>query len=302
MNEVMTRRAYIMLSVFGIATAFAQFPPRVDDHFWRKKVVLTIDLREKVNEPIEAGQAGYRLYTNYSTDPITDKSPYANREGMIVALLKGFKDGKFVGYSPKNLSQQVSFEEFDARSRRIESGGEAAGGEGGDEMGGGDFGGDEFGGDDLGGDEFGGEDLGGGIDAAPTSDATVTPKAEQGFPYLKYYRTKIQIVEDRIFDKNRSDMYYDMQYLCLIQVDPKGALPDEPAVCFRYKDVMDVMDDTQWRNRSNDAEDRSMREIIELRRFNGYVTIVSGEESRTLNEAERRRQQMIEFEHNLWTF
>ncbi|MDW8134993.1 MAG: hypothetical protein RMJ66_08025 [Bacteroidia bacterium] len=286
------------LLVWGgaIGAAYAQFPPRVDDHFWRKKVVLTIDLREKLNLPIEAGQAGYRLYTNYSTDPITDKSPYANREGAIVALLKGFKDGKFVGYNPKNLSQQVSFEEFDARSRRIEGGGEAPaeGEEGGMEE---DVGGDEFAAEDMGGD-----DLGGGIDAAPTSDAAGTPKAEQGFPYLKYYRTKIQLIEDRIFDKNRSDMYYDIQYLCLIQVDPKGALPDETAVCFRYKDVMDVMDDTQWRNRANDAEDRSMREIIELRRFNGYVTILSGEESRTLNEAELRRQQMIEFEHHLWTF
>lgn len=149
---------------------------------------------------------------------------------------------------------------------------------------------------------LGGDDLGGDIDAAPTADAGVTPKAEQGFPYLKYYRTKVQLIEDRIFDKNRSDMYYDIQYLCLIQVDPKGALPDEPAVCFRYKDVMDVMDDTQWRNRANDAEDRSMRETIELRRFNSYVTVVSGEESRTLNEAELRRQQMIEFEHHLWTY
>ncbi len=282
-----------------ICWGYAQFPPRVEDHFWRKKVVLTIDLREKLNAMLESGQQGYGLYTNYSTDPITDKSPYANRQGIIVALMKGFKDGKFVGYSPKNLSQQVSFEEFDSRSRRIEAGAGGGGEEGGGDMGGGD----EFGGDEFGGDEFATDDLGGGVEDAPaTTDAPATPSAEQGFPYLKYYRTKLRVIEDRIFDKNRSDMYYDMQYLCLVQVDPKGALPDEDVVCFRYKDVMDVMDDTQWRNRANDAEDRSMREIIELRRFYGYVTVVSGEESRTLNEAELRRQQMIEFEHNLWTF
>ncbi|MCX8112550.1 MAG: hypothetical protein N3E49_05060 [Bacteroidia bacterium] len=277
---------------------YAQFPPRVEDHFWRKKVVLTLDLREKINVPIERGQEGYRLYTNYSTDPITDKSPYSNREGIIVALLKGFKDGKFVGYSPKNLSQQVSFEDFDARSRRIEAGGEPV--EGADEgMGGGE---EDFGGDEFGGDEFGGDDLGGGIDAAPAAEGSVTPSSDKSFPYLKYYRTLVRLIEDRIFDKNKSDMYYDTQYICLVQVDPKGALADEDAICFRYKDVMDVLDDTQWRNRANDAEDRSMREIIELRRFSGYVTVVSGEESRTLNEAELRRQQIIEFEHHLWTF
>lgn len=294
----MKSRVTILASVLLYGYLYAQFPPRVDDHFWRKKVVLTIDLREKLNRPIESGQEGYQLYTNYSTDPITDKSPYSNREGMIVALLKGYKDGKFVGYNPRNLSQQVSFEEFDAKSRRIEAGGEAM--EAGAEEGMG--GEDDFGGDEFGGDEFGGDDLGGGIDAAPTAEGAATPSAERGFPYLKYYRTKVQLIEDRIFDKNRSDMYYDIQYLCLIRVDPKGALPDESAVCFRYKDVMDVLDDTQWRNRANDAEDRSIREIIELRRFYGYVTIVSGEESRTLNEAELRRQQMVEFEHHLWTF
>jgi len=91
---------------------YAQFPPRTDDHFWRKKVVITLDLREKINVPLESGQADKKLYTNYSTDPITDKSPYSNREGFIVALIKGFKEGKFVGYDPNNLSRQVSFEEL----------------------------------------------------------------------------------------------------------------------------------------------------------------------------------------------
>ncbi len=128
------------------------------------------------------------------------------------------------------------------------------------------------------------------------------PSSKDAFPYIKYYRTLARFIEDRIFDKNKSDMYYDIQYFCLVRVDPKGALPDEDAVCFRYKDVMDVMDDTQWRNRANDAEDRSVREIVELRRFSSYVTIVSGDVVNTLNQAELRRQQMIEFEHHLWTY
>lgn len=296
------RNLVILLGAILVTTVYAQFPPRVDDHFWRKKVVITLDLREKINVPIESGQEGYRLYTNYSTDPITDKSPYSNREGLIVALLKGFKDGKFVGYSPKNLTRQVTFEEFDAYSRRIESGSEGGGTESGaDELGADEFGGDEFAADEFGGGEFG-EDLGGEPGAAPTSDASNTPSSSQAFPYLKYYRTLARIIEDRIFDKNRSDMYYDVQYICLVLVDPKGALADEDAICFRYKDVMDVLDDTQWRNRYNDAEDRSLREILELRRFASYVTIVSGDEATTLNQSELRRQQMIEFEHNLWTF
>ncbi len=280
------------------ATMYAQFPPRTDDHFWRKKVVITLDLREKMNVPLESGQEGYQLYTNYSTDPITDKSPYPNREGFIAALLKAYKEGKLVGYDPKNLSRQVGFEVFDAYSRRIEQGGEGAAVEGEVGEGGDEFGGDEFGGEEFGGEELTADDPG----AAPGEQATRTPSSKDVFPYIKYYRTLARIIEDRIFDKNKSDMYYDIQYLCLVRVDPKGALPDEDAVCFRYKDVMDVMDDTQWRNRANDAEDRSVREILELRRFSSYVTIVSGVVSNTLNEAELRRQQMIEFEHHLWTY
>jgi hypothetical protein len=297
MKTIRTMRYFVVLA--GLAIVQAQFPPRTDDHFWRKKVVITLDLREKINVPLESGQEGYQLYTNYSTDPITDKSPYSNREGFIVALVKAFKEGKFVGFDPKNLSRQMTFEEFDSYSRRIEQGGgEDAGAQEGGGM-------DEMGGEEFDSGEFmdEGMDVEGGAGEGTAADASSrTPSSKDAFPYIKYYRTLARFIEDRIFDKNKSDMYYDIQYLCLVRVDPKGALPDEDAVCFRYKDVMDVMDDTQWRNRANDAEDRSVREIIELRRFSSYVTIVSGDVVSTLNQAELRRQQMIEFEHHLWTY
>jgi len=296
MKTVGTMRYIVVLA--GLAVVQAQFPPRTDDHFWRKKVVITLDLREKINIPLESGQEGYQLYTNYSTDPITDKSPYSNREGFVVALVKAFKEGKFVGFDPRNLSRQMTFEEFDSYSRRIDQGGEG-GGTGGEEEDafGGMEGESEFDIEDDPGLEPGGPDMGVGEDAQGK-----TPSSKDAFPYIKYYRTLSRIIEDRIFDKNKSDMYYDIQYLCLVRVDPKGVLPDEDAVCFRYKDVLDVMDDTQWRNRANDAEDRSVREIIELRRFSSYVTVVSGDVVNTLNQAELRRQQMIEFEHHLWTY
>ncbi|MCS6790143.1 MAG: hypothetical protein NZ580_04100 [Bacteroidia bacterium] len=240
--------------------------PRVEDHFWRRKVVLTLDLREKVNAPLILGQVG--LNTLYSTDPLTDKSRFSNREGVVLALLKGFREGKYSGYNPKNLSSSMSYEAFDeftkGRAKTTASSEE---------------------------EEEIVEDTGEDIDAAPADENI-----------YKYYDTKLRIIEDRIFDKNRSSMYYDVQYICLTRVDPTGALLEEDAVCFRYHDVRDVLEDTQWRNRSNDAEDRSMRQIFELRRFSGYVTFVSGEVVRSLQEAETRRQQMIEFEHHLWTY
>ncbi|MGQ9863241.1 MAG: hypothetical protein ACUVRD_01985 [Bacteroidia bacterium] len=293
-----------MRNVIGIflisvgARVYAQFPPRTDDHFWRKKVVLTVDLREKLNRLITEGQTDYRLGDNYSQDPITDKAHerYPNREGMIATLLANYKSGKYLAFNPVKLNQNLSYEEFSAKMRKyvqetpIEDSGDEFGA-GGEEMS------DEFGGD-LGEED----DFGTAMDEAPATDAPSSSAAAKRDPLYKYVSTKFRIIEDRIFDKNKSDMYYDIQYICLVYVDPKGAQPDEDIVCFRYKDVMDVLDDTQWRNRYNDAEDRSMREIIELRRFQGFVTVLSGETIMSLNEAELRRQQMIEFEHHLWTF
>lgn len=242
--------------------------PRVEDHFWRRKVVLSIDLREKINEPLIKGQVG--LHRLYSTDPLTDKSRFSNREGIVLALLKGFREGKYTGYDPQILTRSMSYEAFEEFTTKGRTKTTAPSEEEEEEF---------------------VEDTGEDIDAAPT-DVNIQ----------KYYDTKIRIIEDRIFDKNRSSMYYDIQYICLTRVDPTGALLEEDAVCFRYHDVKDILEDTQWRNRANDAEDRSMRQILELRRFNGYLTLVSGETINTLREAELRRQQMIEFEHHLWTY
>ena len=116
------------------------------------------------------------------------------------------------------------------------------------------------------------------------------------------YSTAIEFIENRIFDKNRSSEIYDIQYIRLVWVDPGETLPDENFICVKFSDVLETLEATQWKNGHNDAEDRNMREIFEERIFNSFITNVSQHGSRTLADAEHQRVQLLEFEHNLWSF
>ncbi|MEM7656208.1 MAG: hypothetical protein AAF399_08780 [Bacteroidota bacterium] len=276
--------------------AVAQFPPRIDDHFWRRKVVNRIDLNEKINAPLIKRES-----------PFYNDNQYAEKEGLVMALFNGLKANKFVAYHPDSLSTPLTYDDVLRRIQEFEgslSGGEDdfddgfGEGDGGFESFDGDegddwgFEGDEFG-DEFGGDDFGddlGEDelLGGGgfmgdFDPAP-------------------FENVIQFVEDRIFDKNRSDMVYDIQFVEIIWTDPGETLPEKKLCTFAYQDVIESLDNSQWKNRFNDAAYKTLREVFELRLFSSYIIDVSGEGLRSLEEAEYRRQKLIEFEHHLWSY
>jgi hypothetical protein len=278
-------------------------PPRVEDHFWRRRVLMRIDLKEKINRPLIRSEI-----RESSGMYASSEQQYGNRQGLIRALLDGFRDVKYGGYKPDSLDGAITYEEMMARLRKL-VGGQAMQQQTGqpaqegstepqpeaDPFGGGDDFGDDFGGDDFGGDDFGSA---GDIDAAP---ATENDAATEDL--LAGCNAILEVVEDRIFDKNKSDMYYDIHYIRIIWVDPEGIYPiTPPMVAFKYDDVRDILNDTQWKNWYNDADNRSMMEIFELRLFHGFIVDVSGATSRTLDEAEKRRQQMIEFEHHLWEF
>lgn len=287
--------AFLVLG--GVATQlFAQLegtriPPRVEDHFWRRKVVNRIDLSEKINEPLITVESS-AMYANPA---------FGETQGIIVALVNGLKSGKYLAYDPDSLNKSLTYDEVVEKAKQIE-GNFAEEDEWGDDEGGfddfesdgdfEDFGEDEFGfeddfdmGDD-GGSE--GDDLAGG---SPDGDFAVAP-----------YESILEFIEDRIFDKNRSDMVYDLQYLRLVWVDPGETLPDKNFICLKYEDVLETLENTQWKNKFNDAEYRNCREIFDLRLFNSYILNVSGRGVRTLEESDFRRNQLVEFEHHLWSY
>ena len=171
-------------------------------------------------------------------------------------------------------------------------------GEGGDGEGFDDFEGDDEWGWDDGGEE-GMEDL---EDDLGDPVAAVGGTTYQGDFDPAPYENVIHFVEDRIFDKVRSDMVYDIQYIVIIWTDPGETLPEKRLCVFRYKDVLETLDKAQWKNRFNDAEYKTLREVFELRLFHSYITDISGEGLRSLQEAEYRRQKMVEFEHHLWSY
>ena len=267
----------------------SRIPPRVEDHFWRRKVISRIDLTEKINEPLIAVE-NPSIYSNPAM---------GETNGVIAALVNGLKSGKYLAYDPDSLNKSLTYDDVVAKAKKIEGDFSEDDGWGDDEGGFDDFGGDDdfdFG-DDEGFDDFGddmGDDMGG-------DDGDIQQASSFDFE-LSPYESTLEFIEDRIFDKNRSDMVYDIQYIRLVWVDPGETLPDKLFCCFKYDDVLETLEDTQWKNKYNDAEYRNLREIFELRLFNSYILNVSGRGVRTLEESDFRRNQLLEFEHHLWSY
>lgn len=306
--------AILILGLISVLKTYAQDPvplpydrdpiraiPRAEDHFWRKKVMSRIDLTEKINKPLVYHQPN--LYTEGADH-------FGNTQGLVEALINGFRDGKFVGYNPDTLHKEITYDQFIQKLKKFTQGQQTEESQEEDQGGqaetGGDLGGDLGGFEDFGGDfgDFGDFGFGEETTTEQQEQQDVLPQQKQDIDEETKFalETVIELIEDWIFDKNRSAMFYNTQYIRLIYVDPAGIIPDEAVIAFRYQDAFDVLDDTKYRNRWNDAEHRSVREAIELRRFNSYIINLSGDSPRTLVEADYRKQQILEFEHNLWTY
>lgn len=234
-------------------------------------MVNRIDLGEKINRPlIQAQSEIYETSQNY------------RYQGLIVALLAGLKEGKYVAYEPEKLNQSLSYEDILARIQDFDYLPD-------DEP----FIEPE---DDFPSDEWISEDYV--EDDFPEADAIVE---DGGIDYAPF-EAVVQFVEDRIFDKNRGEMVYQIDHIQLIWSDPGEALPEKYLASFRYEDVYDMLNQVQWTNRFNDAESRTLAEIFDLRLFNSYIINVSGDGVNDLPEAERRRQALVEYEHHLWHY
>lgn len=70
----------LMLSPFGFAQENDPYrnPPRPEDHFYRKRVVLRIDLEEKINLPMITAVP----------NQIYSETAFTNNNGIIASLLE----------------------------------------------------------------------------------------------------------------------------------------------------------------------------------------------------------------------
>jgi gliding motility associated protien GldN len=134
----------------------------------------------------------------------------------------------------------------------------------------------------------------------------------------------LEIVEDIIFDKRRSRLYYDIQAVRPIVPSSENYERNinQPLGWFKYKDLVEVFrnhpDDAIWFNRNNTAENKNFEDAFKLRLFRASIFKVENPEDETIYDRyvtgsqrpyiesvwarEWEEMKLMEREHNLWEF
>ncbi len=284
-------------------------PPRPDDVFWSRRVRIRIDLNEKVNKPL--------LMEDTPFDYPNDYSYAVPAQNMVRALLTGYRDLKFPGYDPEDLDEQMKFEELVKEIREIEEPATANAPvaspdqEGGYQQFSGDVVEEENSDDDPFQFDMGDFDFDMDVELEEAGEVEAPTGAQKADPLTAAYlpddlvipfQTVLTIIEDWQFDKNKSSMYYDGKYIVLTWVDPLGQLGQKEMVAFNYEDAMPLLDQVLIKNPNNDAEYKTAKEVLEMRRFNAFISSVSGVVVTSMTETAYRKQKLLNFEHHLWEY
>jgi gliding motility associated protien GldN len=133
--------------------------------------------------------------------------------------------------------------------------------------------------------------------------------------------SSLMIVEDMIFDKRRSRLYYDIQSITITwpadKGNPRGG--DLDIMTIKYKDLVKVFrnhpSDAIWFNRYNTAENKNYEEAFLLRLFHGIIHKVENPDNSDIAEVyagrpygetvwarEWEEMRLMEKEHNLWEY
>jgi gliding motility associated protien GldN len=159
----------------------------------------------------------------------------------------------------------------------------------------------------------------------PSEDATdnwaVTTQGS-GLPYAIGDMTTIHMMEDIIFDRRRSRLYYDIQGLeIIIPGEKTSAGFDLSLGWFKYKDLEKLFRNNipkaVWFNRQNTAQNKNFADAILLRLFQGSIYKIQNPDDETISETyigngrpyreavwarEWTEMMLMEKEHNLWEF
>ncbi|MEO1415482.1 MAG: hypothetical protein AAFW00_09400 [Bacteroidota bacterium] len=274
----------IVLGSMLLVQAHAQQAVRQADQFWKRRVVNRISLVEKINRPLVYHTSNY-----YGS-----QSGFKENNGVVASLINGLKEGKYLAYDPYEWERAMTYDDI---LKRMEEFDQAVNG---NPWGEGEYQEEEESNfdeseSDVWDTEEGNDDWGDDFDDAPQFGR----EAELD---LGPYEEILHMVEDRIFDKGRSQMVNKIDFFELIWVDPTGILPEKVLARFLWKDVKAQLERTQWKARFNDATGLSMAHAFEMRLFHGFMIDVGGQPIRSLWEAEKRRQEIVEFEHHLWSY
>lgn len=140
--------------------------------------------------------------------------------------------------------------------------------------------------------------------------------------YLPRDMNILRMVEDVIFDKRRSRLYYDIQAIQIIVPGAKTTTQvDEELGWFKYKDLERVFRNhpqkAVWFNRLNTAQNKNFADAFLLRLFHGTIRKIENPDDETIFEiylangrswreavwaTEWAELELMEKEHNLWEF
>ncbi len=260
--------AIFFFALSGMLNAQSANETRIEDHFYKRRVLMRLDLPEKLNASLQT-----------TLDPgLYSGAHYKYTNGVVQSLLAGIKEYQITAVNPDDLESVVTWDQIveEKLGPRAPRWGE----------------GDEYSYDN---DETDYDDRN-----DPFSQASTSEPGPGDFAELE---TSIEIIEDRIFDKAKSDMVYVIRYIRLVWIDPSETMPDKTIACVPYdENTKAYLDQCLWQNRHNEAENRSVKEILELRLFNPYILSVSGYGAKTMEESAFRAQQLIEYEHHLYEY
>ncbi|MBS1545696.1 MAG: gliding motility protein GldN [Bacteroidetes bacterium] len=127
---------------------------------------------------------------------------------------------------------------------------------------------------------------------------------------------KLKLMEDVIFDKRRSRLYYDMQSIELVVFnEDKGV--DVSLGVFKYKDLEKLFRNhpkqAVWFNRYNTAENKNYADAFLLRLFHGTIYKIENPDNDQIFDLykshmeavwamEWEEMKLMEKEHNLWEY
>lgn len=162
----------------------------------------------------------------------------------------------------------------------------------------------------------------------PTDNQWWELSATQTEYFTKTSIIGIVLIEDVIFDKRRSRLYYDIQSIGLLAQRP-GETNYSPIAFINYKDFYSLVEKTShskdwkerekvlWRNRYNPSENRTFTDAFKLRLFHGVIEKVENPDDRTIQQIYEgngrsygesvfarweEEMRMMEKEHNLWEY
>jgi len=143
-----------------------------------------------------------------------------------------------------------------------------------------------------------------------------------GIEYQVADMSNLHLVEDVIFDRRRSRLYYDVQAIeILIPGAKTNTGIDVSLGWFKYKDLEKLFRNNipkaVWFNWQNTAQNKNFADAILLRLFHGTIYKVQNPDDETIDDVYRANgrpyregvwarewteMQLMEKEHNLWEF